>query len=196
MRSSNLRHSGLGGNLLVASCPAETHARRRRSGCPRVGEVAVTRPVGARWGPVRRFLPRPAATAGPGSDLADRKWYTSQPTSLPMSRIRWPSGCLGQRRDPVDQRGPRAGQKCCPTPSWCAWRWPKCCWPPGPSITGCACAMPGWGICSLSASPARLPQATEGRRAAGASAKRSLIRVFASTMASSVCHSPVVGQQA
>ena len=43
---------------------------------------------------------------------------------------------------------PRAGgRRNCPTRSWCAWRWRRCCWAPGPSTTGCGCATGGWGTC-------------------------------------------------
>ena len=51
-------------------------------------------------------------------------------------------------RDPFRASAGPAGRSGCPTPSWCAWPWPRCCWVPGPSTTGCGCATPGSGTCS------------------------------------------------
>jgi hypothetical protein len=53
-----------------------------------------------------------------------------------------------------------------PTPSWCAWRWPRCCWAPGRSITGADVLHAARAPVPLPAQAARVPQAGQGRRAA------------------------------
>ena len=48
-------------------------------------------------------------------------------------------------RDPFGPSAARPAEDGCPMPSWCAWRWRRCCWVPGRSITGCGCATGGSG---------------------------------------------------